>query len=87
MCFSMQWLLQILIFAVIIGAVIAILKIVVPYALSMIGAEISGGIGVIMSVFRIVLWAVVVIFVLVICFQLISCLLSYGGGVHLPSVR
>jgi len=87
MCFSMQWLLQILIFAVIIGAVIAILKIVVPYALTLIGAEVGGGVGVVMAVFRIVLWAVVVIFVLVICFQLISCLLSYGGGVHLPSVR
>ena len=80
MCFSLDWLLHILILCVIVGGVIAILKIIVPYALSFIGAEIGAGANVVIQVFKILLWCVVAIIVLVIVFQLIACLLSMGGG-------
>ncbi len=80
MCFSMDWLLHILILGVIIAAVIQILRLVVPWALSKMGAEIGEGVNMLMNVLRIALWAVVIIFVLIIVFQIIACLLSYGGG-------
>lgn len=84
MCFSLAWLQQILIFLIIIGAIVAILKLVVPYALSMLGAELGAGANLVIAVFKIVLWAIVAIFCVIICFQLIACLLSYSGG--MPSL-
>jgi hypothetical protein len=83
MCFSMDWLLHILILGVIIAAVFAILSLVIPWALSKMGAEVGEGVSMLMRVFRIALWAVVIIVVLVIVFQIIACLLSYGGGVSI----
>jgi hypothetical protein len=47
------------------------------------GAEVGEGVSMLMRVFRIALWAVVIIVVLVIVFQIIACLLSYGGGVSI----
>lgn len=82
-CFSLAWFEQLLIWVVIICAVIAILRLLVPWVLSMAGAEIGAGVNMVMAVIRIVIWAIVVIFVIYICFALISCLLSYGGGLPL----
>lgn len=73
-CFSLAWLEQILIWAVIVAAVFAILKLIVPYILGMLG--VAGGI--IAQAINIVLWAVIAIFVIYIVFGLLSCLL--GGG-------
>lgn len=80
MCFSLDWLLHILILGVVIAAVFAILRLVIPWALSKMGGEVSEGVTMLMNVFRIAIWAVVIIVVLVIVFQIIACLLSYGGG-------
>lgn len=83
MCFSLQWFEQLLVWIIIIGAVIAILKIVVPWAIAQAGIAIGEGLNVVLSVLRIVIWAIIAIFVVYICFALISCLLSYGGGMPL----
>ncbi len=83
MCFSLAWFQQLLVFLVIVCAVVAILKIIVPYALSKVEATLGDGANVVLAVLRIVVWAIVVIFVIYICFVLISCLLSYGGGMPL----
>lgn len=80
MCFSLAWLQQILIFLIVIGAVVAILKLVIPFALQKLGAEIGEGAGLVFNVLKIVLWAIVAIVCVIICFELISCLLSYSGG-------
>jgi hypothetical protein len=80
MCFSMDWLMHILILCVIVGGIIAILKVVIPYALSKMGASIGEGANVVVQVFKILLWCVIAIVVIVICFQVISCLWSMGGG-------
>jgi hypothetical protein len=80
MCFSLDWLLHILILGVIVAAVFAILKLVVPWALSKMGGEVGEGVAMLMRVFSIVIWAVVIIVVLIIVFYLISCLISWGGG-------
>ena len=80
MCFSLGWLGQLLIWIVIAVAIFAILKLLIPWVLAQLGAAGS----IIAQVINIVLWAVVVIFVIYICFDLISCLIGMGGGMHLP---
>ena len=76
MCFTLGWMQQVLVYLVILFAVIAIIKLLVPYVLSMIGVPIVG------QVINIVLWAVVAIIVIYICFALIGCLIGFGGGFH-----
>jgi hypothetical protein len=82
-CFSIAWIGQLLIWLIIIAAVIAVLRIVIPWVLSKIGAD--GGI--IMQVINIVFWAVISIFVVYICIQLLSCLIGFGGGLSLSPQR
>ena len=76
MCFSLQWLEQLLVWIVIVCAVIGILKLLLPFVLTQLGV---GG-GIILAAINIVIWAVIAIFVIYVCFDLISCL----GGLHLP---
>lgn len=80
MCFSLEMLKQLLIDLVIIGAVFAIIKLILPLALGWLGA--AGA--VIVQVVNIVLYAIIIIFVIIICFQLLSCLIGAGGGLHFP---
>lgn len=80
MCFSFSWIAQLLIWAIIICAAFAILNIVVPFVLSKVGVSIaSEAVALIIRVIKIVLWAVVCIFIVIICFDLISCLVGMGG--------
>jgi hypothetical protein len=79
-CFTLDWLMHLLILGVIICGIIAILKIVIPYALSKMGATIGEGMGVVIQALRIFLWCVIAIIVIYFCFMLISCLWSMGGG-------
>lgn len=80
MCFSMVWLQQLLIWVVIVCAIIGILKLLIPYVL----AQLGGGGGIIAAAINIVLWAVIAIFVIYICFALISCLGGMGNMSLLP---
>ena len=78
-CFSLQWLEQILIYLVCVGAVIAIIRLIVPWVLEQIGIPLVG------QVINIILWAIVCILVIYIVFALLSCLLGGGGlGSMLP---
>jgi len=79
MCFSLEWIEQLLVWAVIIIACVSILKLVIPFVLARLGA---GG-GVAMAVLNILVWAVIAIFVIYFCFAVISCLMSMGGGLPL----
>jgi hypothetical protein len=79
MCFSLEFIKQLLIDLIVIGAIFAIIKLLLPLALSWLG----GAGSIIMQVINIVLYAIICIFVVIICFDLISCLLG-GGGLHLP---
>jgi hypothetical protein len=74
MCFSLEWLEQLLVWLVIVGAVIAILRLLLPWVASQLGIPIVA------QVIHIVLVAIICIVVIYFCFALISCL---GGG-HLP---
>lgn len=83
MCFSMAWFQQLFVFVVIVCAIVAILKIIVPYVLKKAGAEIGEGMGILIQIGRVVLWAIVAIVVIYIAFALISCLLGWSGGMPL----
>lgn len=84
MCFSLDFLKQILILAVVIIAIIGILNLLIPYIVRRLGVTMGEGWNVVVSAFKIFLWAVVAIVVIIICFQLIACLLSFSGGTLLP---
>jgi hypothetical protein len=56
-----------------VAAVVAILRLLLPYVLGQLG--VAGDL--IMRVINIVMWAVVLIFVIYFCFALVSCL---GAG-------
>ena len=76
MCFSLPWLEALLIWIVVVCAIVGILKLLLPFILTQLGV---GG-GIIVAAINIVIWAIIAIFVIYICFDLISCL----GGAHLP---
>jgi hypothetical protein len=79
MCFSLPWIEQLLVWLVIVCAIIAILRLLLPWVAAQLGIPIIG------QVINIILWAVVVIFVIYFCFSLLSCL--GGGGLPLMPHR
>jgi hypothetical protein len=82
-CFSLAWLEQLLIWLVIVGAIIAIIKLLIPYVASAFGSAGS----IIVAALNIILWAIIAIAVISICFSLISCLIGSSGGLHLMPTR
>jgi hypothetical protein len=70
MCFSLGWIEQLFVWFIVICAVVAILKILLPFVAGQLGA--AGG--VIIQVINIVLWAIIAICVVYFCFAVISCL-------------
>lgn len=68
-CFSLAWVIQTLIWLVVIGAIVAIIRVVLPLILELFGF--AGDIA--MRVFNIILLAVVIIAVLYLCLDLLSC--------------
>ena len=83
MCFSMAWLMNLAIWIVIaIATYVILINILLPYILSKLGGggEIAQGVGVVIAIFRVILWAVVIIIVIYIVFALLACLWSMAGG-------
>ena len=74
MCFSMVWVEQLLVWLIIVGAVVAILRLLLPWIAGQLGIPIVA------QVIGIALWAVVAIAVVYFCIALISCL----GGLPMP---
>jgi hypothetical protein len=68
-CFSLAWIEHLLIEAIIVIAVVLILKIIIPAILSVLG----GPSGWVMQVINIVIWAIVLIFLVVVIFGLLMC--------------
>ncbi len=73
MCFSLAWLQQLFIWIIVVVAVIALVRLLVPWLVGLIGVPILG------QALNIVLWAVVAIMAVNIVFALIGCLLGFGG--------
>ena len=83
MCFSLSWLLSVLIWLIVIGAVIAIVKIILPPILANFGAP-----GVMaVQILTIIMWAIFMVALVIFAFQMISCLLGSGGGIGFPSLH
>ncbi len=80
-CFTLAWLQQFLVWCVVVGAVIAIIRLVVPWVMSQVGIPLLA------QAINIILWAVVAIFVIYIIFALLSCLVGMGGVSLLPPHR
>ena len=79
MCFSLGWLEDLLIWLVIVGGVVALLRLLLPWVLGLFGM--AGGI--LMQAINILIAVIVAVFVIYIVFDIISCLAG-GGGIHLP---
>jgi len=79
-CFSLQWLEQMLIWLIIASAIVACIRLIIPW-ITAITFPIVG------QVLEIVLWAVIAIIAVYIIFGLLSCLIGMGGGLHLPPTR
>lgn len=82
MCFSLAWLWQVCIWIIVICAIVAIIRLLLPIVLAQIGALGSFG-TLLVGVVRILLWAAVAIFCVYFVAEVIGCLIG-GGGVSLP---
>ena len=69
MCFSLLWLIQTLVWIVVVAAVVAILYLVVPYLLNMLGIAS----GIVMQVIRIIIAAIIIIAVLWLFYDVVTC--------------
>lgn len=78
MCFSLAWLEQLVIWLIVIGALIAIIKLVIPFITELTGMPIIG------QILMIILWTVVAIAFVIIIFGLFSCLLGGSGTMGFP---
>jgi hypothetical protein len=71
----LEFLRDILIRIIVLAAIIAIIKVIVPWVLSLIG-----GVGApVVQIVYIILWCIVAIWCVVIVFELLSCLVGSGG--------
>jgi hypothetical protein len=77
-CFSLLWLEQLIVWLIVIAAIVACIRLLIPFLDSVTGFPIIG------QVLMIVLWAVVAILVVYIIFGLLSCLMGGTGLLHLP---
>lgn len=71
MCFSLGWFEHVLILAVIIVAAVLFVKIVASAVMGAIGIPMAGWV---IEALKIVFWAVVIIAVIVLAFDFLSCL-------------
>lgn len=85
MCFSLSWLRDVFVWLIVIGACVALIKLVLPIVLAQLGP--LGTIGnLIVGAIRIVIWAFVAIICVYFIFDLVSCLLG-SGGLTFPRLR
>jgi hypothetical protein len=78
MCFSLAWLEQLIVWLIVLGAIVAIIKLVIPFIDGLTGMPIIG------QILMIVLWCVVAVALVIIIFGLLSCVLGGGGTLGFP---
>lgn len=74
-CFSLLWIEQILVYCVILMAVFAIIRLVVPWALTKFGGDFA----IVGQIINIILWAILIVIVIYIVFALLACLMGGSG--------
>lgn len=77
-CFSLGFVEQLLIWLVVVGAVIALIKLVLPLVLGGLGVAAN----VVVQALTIIMWAVVAIFIIVFVFELAACLLGLAPRIR-----
>lgn len=77
-CFTLGWFENLLVLLVIIVGVVAVVRLLIPWLLSLVGTPPGGGI--IVQVLQIILWCVIAIIVIYFVFDLLEC---GGGNFHL----
>lgn len=70
-CFSLVWVQQLIIWIIVIAAIVAIIRVVVPWLTGVMGGSLPTPVW---QILNIVLWAVVAIAVVIIVFDLIACI-------------
>lgn len=75
MCFSLAWVEQLLVWLVVVCAIVALIRLIIPWVTAQLGIG-----GIIVQAINIVLWAFVTIMVIYFIFALIQCLIGAGGG-------
>jgi hypothetical protein len=83
-CFSINWIESMLINLVWIIAIISIVKLLVPFLAGLIGGTIGPLVAQIVSI---ICWAVVAVFVIIVIFSLLQCLVGGGGLTLFPLPR
>lgn len=83
MCFSIGWLEQVIVWLIIVCAVVAIIRLLVPLLVGVLEPLLGGVAGTIGQIINIILYAFIAIVVVYFVFGLISCLLG-AGGLHFP---
>jgi hypothetical protein len=78
MCFDLAWFENLLIWLVVVCAIVAIFKLLLPL---LFGGEI------ILRIVNIIVWAVISIFIIVMIFDLISCYSGSLGSLHFRLLR
>jgi hypothetical protein len=76
MCLTLEWLKDLLVFVVVIAAVIAVLRLLIPWVVGLLGISP----GPLPQIINIIVTAIIVIAVIIIVFDLLSCLM---GSAHL----
>lgn len=71
-CLSLSWLMNLLIWLVVIGAVVGIVRLILPYVLGPLGE--MGNL--IMRALTIIIWAIVLIAIILLVFDLLGCLVG-----------
>ena len=82
MCFSAAWLVSLLVWLIVLGAVVAVLRILVPWALSLAGI----GPNPVLQVLNIVIGVIIVIALIYFFYDVITCVSASDFGPH-PRLR
>jgi hypothetical protein len=80
MCFPLASILAVLIWCVIIGAVLAILRLLIAFVLPRLGVG-AAIISLFVQIFMIILWAVITIAVIVVVGDVIMCLIGMAPSI------
>lgn len=84
MCFSLAWMVQLIIWVIIICAIIGLLKLLLSFVLPRIGGISAEVLAFITSALRIIIWAIVLIAAVYFIFDLIGCL---SGALSFPRLH
>ena len=75
MCFDWTWFEHLFIWAIIVGAIFAVLKVLLPMVFAQLGTPGAA----LVQIINILMWAVIACFVVYIAFEIIECLAGSGG--------